>query len=100
MGDEFRFIKRSEILPEGKDSDICAQCRARGLNLCDLDEFCQLRLAQALGKGGEEVSEALELARGEGLVDVRSVRARGKRPKKFVRITDRGSFLFGILGRR
>lgn len=66
MGDEFWFVKRSEILPGGKDSDLCAQCRAKGLNLCTLDEVCQLRLAQALGKEGEEISGGTGARQGEG----------------------------------
>lgn len=94
MGGDIWFIKRSEAAPEGKDSDICAECRAAGLNVCDADEICNLRLANALGKPHTEIATSIEHARKKGLVDVRYIKLRG-RPNRFIRITEQGKMFFG-----
>ncbi|MBI5253315.1 MAG: hypothetical protein HY930_02810 [Euryarchaeota archaeon] len=94
MNGSIGFIKRSEIAPEGKDSDVCAECRAAGLNICDADEICQLRLANALGKSHTEIATSIDYARKKGLIDVRYVKFKGS-PKRFIRITEQGRMFFG-----
>jgi hypothetical protein len=88
------FIKRSEIASEGKDSDVCAECRAAGLNICEVDEICQMRLANALGKPHTEIATSIDHARKKGLIDVRYVKLKD-RPKRFIRITEQGKMFFG-----
>lgn len=94
MKSSIGFIKRSEITPESKDSDVCAACRAAGLNTCEADEICQIRLAHALGKPRTEIVTSIDHARKKGLVDVRYVKLRG-RPERFIRITEQGKMFFG-----
>lgn len=94
MGGDIWFIKKSEAAPEGKDFDVCAECRAEGRNMCGADEICQLRLASALGKPHTEIATSIDCARKKGLVDVRYIRFKGE-PKRFVRITEQGKMFFG-----
>lgn len=87
------YVGKSELAPEVKDEDVCGECRAKGLNLCDKDEICVLRLAKTLGKQPEDIIAAIDFASQKGLVEVRSMPSR-KRPNKFVRITEVGSLFF------
>lgn len=89
------FVGRSELLPESKDEDVCGECRAKGLNLCDRDEVCTLKLAHMLGKEPEEIIAAIDYANRKGLVEVRSIGSKKRRPSQFVRITEVGSMFFG-----
>jgi hypothetical protein len=97
MGTEFGFIKKSDIQSRGKGLDLCGECQAQGLNLCHIDEVCQVRLAQSLGREEKEVDEAVDYASKKGLLRVRTLRGRGKRPRKFIRITECGDTVFGLM---
>lgn len=74
--------------------DVCAECRAAGLNICGADEVCQLRLANALGKPHTEIATSIDHARKKGLVDVRYVRFKGG-PERLIRITEWGRMFLG-----
>jgi hypothetical protein len=97
METEIGFIDRQELTPKGKDTEICIECRAKGLNLCEIDEICQLRLASTLGSGKYEIiSKTIDLASEKGLIEVRTVKVKGKnRPSRFIKITDQGDMFFG-----
>lgn len=91
------FIDRSELTPGNKDTEICIECRAKGLNLCEIDEICQLRLASALGdKEYTILTKSIDFASQKGLIEVRTVKVKGKnRPSKFIKITEQGEMFFG-----
>ncbi len=91
MKTEIGFIRREEVLPS--KGDVCAECIARGLNACEQDEVCLLRLAQVLGKEIKEIYPSLIEAQKKGLVIIRSVNV-GK-PRKFIKITEEGKLFFG-----
>jgi hypothetical protein len=99
METEIGFIDRSELSPESKDTELCIECRAKGLNLCDIDEICQLRLATALGdKNISIIAKSIDFASEKGLVEVRTVRVKGKnRPSRFIKITEQGKMFFGTM---
>ena len=91
------FIDRSELTPDNKDTEICIQCREKGLNLCEMDEICQLRLASALDSEKFSIlSKTIDLACEKGLIEVRRVKVKGKnRPSRFIKITEQGEMFFG-----
>lgn len=91
------YIDRSELSPESKDTDVCIECRAKGLNLCDIDEICQVRLASALGSDKYSiVAKSIDHANEKGLIEVRTVKVKGKnRPSRFIKITEQGAMFFG-----
>ncbi len=88
------FIKKSDLKPE--KSDICGECREKGLNLCDMDEICQARLAEALGREQTEVETSIDYAAKKGLLKVRFTKVRG-RHMHFVKLSDDGRLFFGAL---
>lgn len=91
-------IDRTELSPESKDTALCIECRKKGLNLCDIDEICQLRLASALGdKKYSVISNSIDYAGKKGLIDIRTVKVKGNRPKQFIKITEQGKMFFGIV---
>ncbi len=94
---QYGFIKKSELSPGEMESDVCAKCRSKGLNLCDIDEICQIRLANALGKDLKEIDESIDYATKKGLINVRQTGSRGKRPKTFIKITSQGKMFFGTM---
>ncbi len=92
------YIDRSELSPESKDTEVCMECREKGLNLCDIDEICQLRLASALGsKKYSIIEKSIDHASEKGLIEVRIVKVKGNRPKRFIKITDQGTMFFGTM---
>ncbi len=97
METEIGFIDRSELTPGSKDTEICIECRAKGLNLCEIDEICQLRLASALGdKEYTILAKSIDFANQKGLIEVRAVKVKGKnRPSRFIKITEQGDMFFG-----
>lgn len=95
MGGDIWFIKKSEAAPEGKDFDVCAECRAEGRNMCGADEICQHRLANALGKPHAEIATSIDYAREKGLIDVRYVELKG-RSERFIRITEQGKMFLEV----
>ncbi len=98
METEIGYIDRSELSPDSKDTEVCMECRLKGLNLCDIDEICQMRLASALGSGKRSmVDGSLEYASEKGLIEVRTLEAEGNRPKRFIKITEQGKLFFGII---
>ncbi len=98
METEIGYIDRSELSPDSKDTEVCMECRLKGLNLCDIDEICQMRLASALGSGKRSmVDRSLEYASEKGLIEVRTMEAEGNRPKRFIKITEQGKLFFGII---
>jgi predicted transcriptional regulator len=97
MKTKISYLDRAELIPTRKDVDLCGECRSKGLNLCDVDEICQIRLANALGKRHSEVSVFVDYAKKKGLIDVRYIKAKGARPKKFIKITDKGEMFFGLM---
>jgi DNA-binding MarR family transcriptional regulator len=90
------YIDRRELIPQ-KDEDICAQCRAKGLNLCDIDEICQIRLAASLGKMKTDIDASIDFAKKKGLIEVREVKVKGNRPKRFIKITEEGKMFFALM---
>ncbi|NOZ83024.1 MAG: hypothetical protein GXN98_04340 [Euryarchaeota archaeon] len=93
METEIGFIPASRVKPDRRQ-DICGECRAKGFNLCDRDEVCQIRLAEALGLSREDVELTLREAERKGVVKVRTVRVSRDRPRKFIKITEMGEILF------
>jgi hypothetical protein len=85
------FIKKSDLAPEGRD--ICGECRDNGLNMCELDEICQVRLAEALGKDQMEIITSIDYAAKKGLLDVRLAKVKGA-PIKFVKLSEGGRLFF------
>ncbi len=85
------FLKKSDLEP--KKGDICGVCRERGLNVCELDEICQLRLAEALGKDHMEIITSIDYAAKKGLLEVRLARVKGT-PIKFVKLSEGGKLFF------
>ncbi len=96
MKTRISFIPASEVLPI-KEDDICGKCRMLGLNLCAYDEVCQIRLAKALGKPREEIDATLDEAKRKGLIKVRETKLRGDRPRRFIKITEKGKLFFALL---
>ncbi len=92
METEIGFIPASRIKPE--PHDLCGECRARGFNLCERDEVCQIRLAEALGLSRDDIELVLREAERKGVVKVRSVSVSRNRPRKFIKITEMGEILF------
>lgn len=97
METEIGFIDRSELTPGGKDTEICIECRAKSLNLCEIDEICQLRLASALGgRKASVLLSSIDFASEKGLIEVRTVKVKAKnRPSRFIKITEQGEMFFG-----
>ncbi len=97
METEIGFIDSRELTPGGKDTEICIECRAKGLNLCEIDEICQLRLASALGdKKASILLSSIDFASEKGLIEVRTLKVKGKnRPSRFIKITEQGERFFG-----
>ena len=93
----YGFIKKSELSPGEMESDVYAECRSKGLNLCDIDEICQIRLANALGKDLKEIDASIDYAIKKGLINVRQIKSRGKRPSTFIKITYQGRMFFGTM---
>lgn len=92
------YIDRSELSLDGKDSDVCLECRLKGLNLCDIDEICQMRLASTLGeKKYSLIEKSIDYANEKGLIEMRAVEVKGNRPKRFIKITEQGKMFFGIM---
>ncbi len=85
------FIHKSDLEP--RQADICGDCRDNGLNLCELDEICQVRLAEALGKDQSEIVDSIDHAVKQGLLDIRPATVKGN-PMKFVKIGDGGRLFF------
>ncbi len=92
MGD-IGFIRKSELEPRRRDT--CGKCRERGLDICQLDEICQERLAEALGREPIDLEAGLNGAVEKGLLRVRLAKARGRRVQ-FIKLSDEGRFLFGV----
>ncbi len=92
MGD-IGFIRKSDLEP--RRGDTCGECRERGLDICQLDEICQERLAEALGKEPLDLGEGLHGAMEKGLLQVRWAKARGRR-MRFVKLSEEGRLLFGV----
>lgn len=98
METHISYIDRSELSLESKDTEVCMECRLKGLNLCDVDEICQLRLASALGKKKYTIIEkSIDYANEKGLIEVRTVKVNGNRPNRFIKITEQGKMFFGIM---
>ena len=98
MDIEIGYIDRSELSIESKDTEVCMECRAKGLNLCDIDEICQMRLASALGsKKYPIIEKSIDYANEKGLIEVRKVKVEGNRPNRFIKITEQGKMFFGII---
>lgn len=91
MKTSISFIKKSDLAP--RKGDICGECRDNGLNICELDEICQVRLAEALRKDQLEVIESIDHAAKKGLLDVRNAKLKGT-PIKFVKLSDGGRLFF------
>ncbi len=92
------YIDRSELSIESKDTEVCMECREKGLNLCDIDEICQMRLASALGnKKYPIIEKSIDYANEKGLIEVRKVKVEGNRPNRFIKITEQGKMFFGII---
>ncbi|MFQ6105884.1 MAG: hypothetical protein ACE5NL_02310 [Candidatus Hydrothermarchaeaceae archaeon] len=89
------FIEMSELVPAGKERDICMECREKGLNLCDVDEICHVRLAEALGKDWDEILPSVKYAEKKGVINTRDVISKGE-PKKLIRMSEDGKMFFGI----
>ncbi|MFQ5815082.1 MAG: hypothetical protein ACE5G7_01130 [Candidatus Hydrothermarchaeaceae archaeon] len=85
------FIKKSDVTP--KKGDICGECRDNGLNVCELDEICQVRLAEALGRDQMEVVTSIDYAAKKGLLEVRLAKVKGT-PLKFVKLSEGGRLFF------
>ncbi len=98
MDIEIGYIDRSELSIESKDTEVCMECREKGLNLCDIDEICQMRLASALGsKKYPIIEKSIDYANEKGLIEVRKVKVEGNRPNRFIKITEQGKMFFGII---
>ncbi len=93
MKTEIGFIPASEVRPD-RSQDLCGECRARGFNLCERDEVCQIRLAEALGLSREDIEVTLIEAERKGVVKIRTVNVSPNRPRKFIKITEVGEILF------
>jgi DNA-binding MarR family transcriptional regulator len=97
MKTSISYVDKSEIFPEAKDADVCAQCRSKGLNLCDIDEICQIRLAAALGEDRPSIDASVDYAKKKGLIEVREIKGKGDRPRRFIKITDQGKMFFALM---
>ncbi len=93
MKTEIGFIDKSELFP-GK-GEMCGECRDKGLNICDLDEICQERLAEAIGKEQVAVVASIDHAMEKGLLEVRLARVKGK-SMRFVKLSGDGRLFFGV----
>jgi len=81
------FIKKSDLAP--KKGDLCGGCRDNGLNVCELDEICQVRLAEALGRDQMEVVESIGHAAKKGLLEVRQAKLKGT-SIQFIKLSESG----------
>ena len=59
--------------------------------------MCQIRLAEALGKPRDEIDATLDEAKRKGLIKVRETKLRGDRPRRFIKITEKGKLFFALL---
>jgi|Deesub1362A_J573_1020465.scaffolds.fasta_scaffold00151_68 hypothetical protein len=87
------YIDRRDLTPE--ETDICADCRSKGLNICEIDEICQARLAAALGNM-RDIDSSIDFARKKGLIKVREIDVGGEK-RRFIKITEEGEVLFALM---
>ena len=97
MRTEISHAEKSELRPKVDRGDVCRLCIDAGLNTCHIDEICQLRFAEVLREEGPRTRISLDLARKKGLVKVRELRTGEDKPKRFIKITERGKVFFGSL---
>ena len=95
---EISHVEKSELRPYMKDGDVCRLCIDAGLNTCHIDEVCQLKLAETLEGKEDRMHISLDLASEKGIVKVRELKTSEDRPKRFIKITERGRAFFGVLG--